>query len=79
MTEDTTAFNDVPDRFSAASLAAQETRERALVANIDDQDQEDMEDEGLEDMENEDDELATSTSTPPTPANYVSPSSFHVN
>lgn len=60
MTEDTLAFNDVPDRISAASLAAAEIRERALVANTD---------------EDED----TDTNTQPTPANYVSPSSFHVN
>lgn len=78
MTEDTTAFNDVPDRFSAASLAAAETRERALVANTDEE-----EDEGLEDLEDEDEEAEESgedySNPPPTPANYVSPSSFHVN
>lgn len=61
MTEDTTAFNEVPDCFAAASLAAAEARERALVTNIDE------------------DEDSDSANTQPTPANYVSPSSFHVN
>ena len=69
MTEDTLAFNDVDDKFSAADLAAAETRER----------EEDKELEGLEDMEDEEDEIDEPIDTQPTPANYVSPFSFHVN